>query len=84
MEQIVAIQSLVDEHKETMPTGVVTDLMKQCQEAFNHKNKLYKMTWVHVKAVLGDGVEEEYEEDYGERKLKAMAVAQLQTSLVWK
>lgn len=78
MEQIEAIQSLVDEHKEEMPTGVVTDLMKQCQEAFNRKSKLYKLTWVHVKAVAADVFDDECEYD---RTLKVMAIPQMQMSL---
>ena len=78
MEQIEAIQSLVDEHKEKMPTGVVTDLMKQCQEAFNRKSKLYKLTWVHVKAVAADVFDDECDYD---RTLKVMAIPQMQTSL---
>ena len=48
MEPIRAIQELVDQHKETMPTGVVTGVMEECQEAYNSQPKLYKLTWTMV------------------------------------
>ena len=48
MDQIRAIQELVDAHKETMPTGVVTDVMEQCQKAYDALPKLWKLTYIHV------------------------------------
>eukprot|EP00966_Prymnesium_polylepis_P011204 257965-Prymnesium_polylepis.1 len=44
MEQITAIQELVDEHKQEMPTGVATALMQKCQEAYTTMSKLYKVS----------------------------------------
>ena len=34
MDHIRAIQEVVDEHKESMPTGVVTRVMDECQKAY--------------------------------------------------
>ena len=48
MDHIRAIQELVDAHKEAMPTGVVTDVMKECQKAFKALPKLWKVTFIHV------------------------------------
>lgn len=48
MEHIRAIQELVDEHKESMPTGVVTAVMEECQKAYQTVPKLYKLTWTTV------------------------------------
>eukprot|EP00966_Prymnesium_polylepis_P254518 5881070-Prymnesium_polylepis.1 len=44
MEHITAIQELVDEHKQEMPTGVATALMQKCQEAYDAQPKLYKVS----------------------------------------
>ena len=48
MEHIRAIQELVDAHKEDMPTGVVVDVMEQCQAAFKALPKLWKVSFAHV------------------------------------
>ena len=48
MDHIRAIQELVDAHKEAMPTGVVTDVMEQCQKAYEALPKLWKVTYIHV------------------------------------
>lgn len=48
MEHIRAIQELVDEHKESMPIGVVTAVMEECQKAYQTVPKLYKLTWTTV------------------------------------
>lgn len=48
MDHIRAIQELIDAHKEAMPTGVVTDLMKECRKAFKALPKLWKVTYIHV------------------------------------
>ena len=48
MEHIRAIQELVDAQKEAMPTGVVTDVMEQCQKAYEALPKLYQLTWTTV------------------------------------
>ena len=48
MEHITAIQELVDQHKQEMPTGVATALMQKCQDAYDAQPKLYKLTWTMV------------------------------------
>ena len=55
MEQINAIQELVDEHREEMPTGVAVRLMNECQAAHDAAPKLYLLTWTVVssKACVG-------------------------------
>ena len=45
---IRTIQELIDEHKQSMPTGVVADMMKECQKAFEALPKLWKVTFIHV------------------------------------
>lgn len=45
---IRTIQELVDEHKQSMPTGVVADIMKECQKAFDALPKLWRVTFIHV------------------------------------
>ena len=42
------IQEVVDEHKDEMPTGVVTRVMAECQKAYEAAPKLYKLTWTVV------------------------------------
>ena len=44
MEHIRVIQEVVDEHKDEMPTGVVTRVMAECQKAYEAAPKLYKLT----------------------------------------
>ena len=48
MESIRAIQEVIDEHKEELPTGVVTSVMSECQKAYHFLPKLYKLTWTIV------------------------------------
>ena len=49
MDHIRAIQEVVDEHKESMPTGVVTRVMDECQKAYEAtETELYKLTWTTV------------------------------------
>ena len=50
MDHVRVIQEIVDAHKEEMPTGVVTDVMAECQKAYNDYDapKLYKLTWTTV------------------------------------
>ena len=53
MEQVRAIQELIDEHKEEMPTGVVTSIMGACQQAYcesSERPKLYRIKWTTVEA----------------------------------
>ena len=51
MESIRAIQEMVDEHKEEMPTGLVTSVMEECQKAYNSQPKLYKITYTLVHTI---------------------------------
>jgi hypothetical protein len=44
MEHITAIQELVDQHKQEMPTGLATALMQKCQEAYHAQPTLYKVS----------------------------------------
>ena len=55
----LTIQSMVDENKESMPTGLVADLMTECQKAHESQPKLYKLTWTVVNA----NAQVHYEED---------------------
>ena len=48
MEHIRVIQEVVDDHKDEMPTGVVTRVMAECQKAYEAAPKLYKLTWTVV------------------------------------
>ena len=68
MESIRAIQELVDQHKETMPTGVATSVMEKCQEAYKSQPKLYKLTWTMVDS-SAHIVEVQDEPDFAEVKL---------------
>lgn len=58
MEHIKAIQTLVDEHKEHMPTGAVTAIMAELQKAYDGKPELCKAecTFIYMHAyVVDDG-----------------------------
>ncbi|GMI47832.1 hypothetical protein TrCOL_g12334 [Triparma columacea] len=68
MESIRAIQELVDEHKEKMPTGVVTSVMEGCQKAYNSQPKLYQLTWTMVDS-SAHIVEPQDEPNFAEVKL---------------
>ena len=46
----LTIQSLVHENRESMPMGLATDLMNECQKAHTSQPKLYKLTWTVVNA----------------------------------
>ena len=48
MDHICAIQELIDENKDAMPTGVVVDVMQECQKALATFQKLWKVTYIHV------------------------------------
>ena len=49
MEHIRAIQEIVDTNKGDIPTGVVMDLMKECQSAHTKQSpELYRLTWIKV------------------------------------
>ena len=48
MDRIRAIQELVDQNKDQMPTGVATSIMAECQKAYKEEPKLYKLTWIKV------------------------------------
>ena len=63
MEQIRAIQEIVDESKDKIPTGMVTNIMAECQKAHKAQPELYTLTWTtvdshaHVQQVEGCGEE---------------------------
>ena len=71
MDHIRAIQEVVDEHKEAMPTGVVTRVMAECQKAYDLLPKLYQLTWTTVSSdvVLNASVEHVDDEDFARVKL---------------
>ena len=49
MDQIRAIQEIVDSNKGDIPTGVVVNLMKECQNAHTEQPpELYRLTWTKV------------------------------------
>ena len=48
MESIRTIQEIVDENKESMPTGVVTTVQEECQKLYDIHSKLYKLNWTVV------------------------------------
>ena len=48
MEHVRAIQEMVDDNKEQMPTGVVTGVMEECQKVYNVMSNLYKLHWTVV------------------------------------
>ena len=48
MDHIRTIQELVDEHRACMPTGVATQMMKECQSAFEALPKLWKITFLEI------------------------------------
>ena len=50
MDHVRQIQEIVDEHKEEMPTGVVTTVMEQCQFAYNAIPNLWKISYAEVDA----------------------------------
>ena len=50
MDHVRAIQGVVDEHKEKMPTGVVQVVMDECQNLYNAMPNLYKLTWTVVRS----------------------------------
>ena len=56
MDHVRQIQEIVDEHKEEMPTGVVTDVMEQCQEAYDALPNLWKVTYVKTSAPVKNHV----------------------------
>jgi len=60
MEHLRIIQDLIDENKESLPTGVTTELMKQCQLVFDTGATLYRVCWttVNVCAYMTDEGEE--------------------------
>jgi hypothetical protein len=57
MDHIREIQEIVDEHKEQLPTGVVTDVMEQCQFAYDALPNLWKISYVQVDAFSKNNAE---------------------------
>jgi hypothetical protein len=52
MNHISAIQEVVDESKDAMPTGVVTRVMEECQKAHDAIPKLYQVRYVSLRAYV--------------------------------
>ena len=51
MDHIRNIQETIDENREAIPTGVVADVMRECQQAYKALPKLWKVHYVEVHAV---------------------------------
>ena len=51
MDHVRAIQEMVDDNKEEMPTGVVTGVMEECQKAYNAMPNLWKIYYVEIDEV---------------------------------
>ena len=50
MDHISNIQEIVDENRDSMPTGVAVQVMRECQEAHESFPKLWKIHYLRVKA----------------------------------
>lgn len=63
MDHIRKIQTIVDESRERLPTGVATDIMQECQNAFKDKSELCHVcvTWFHTSTHVTPG--EGYDDD---------------------
>ena len=49
MDHIRAIQEIIDIHREELPTGVVSDVMAECQKAYvTQPPRLYKILLVNM------------------------------------
>ena len=57
MDHIRNIQETIDENREAIPTGVVADVMRECQQAYKALPKLWKVHYVEVHAVTKNSVE---------------------------
>lgn len=58
MEHVKAIQGVVDDYREQMPTGAVTAIMEHLQKLYDNKSKLYRAHMTHIRSVgfdTGDG-----------------------------
>mmetsp|Transcript_63153 Transcript_63153/g.124849 ORF Transcript_63153/g.124849 Transcript_63153/m.124849 type:complete len:133 (-) Transcript_63153:102-500(-) len=52
MEHIRTIQDLIDQHRESLPTGLLVDIMKEIQHAYDRlpKSPLWKVFFVELSA----------------------------------
>ena len=57
MDHIRNIQETIDENREAIPTGVVAEVMRECQQAYKTLPKLWKVHYVEVYAVRKNNVE---------------------------
>ena len=57
MDHIRNIQETIDENREAIPTGVVAEVMRECQQAYKTLPKLWKVHYVEVYAVRKNSVE---------------------------
>ena len=51
MEHVIAIQRVVDDQREQMPTGAVTAIMEHAQKLYDDKSKLYRVHMTHIHSV---------------------------------
>ena len=59
MDHILAIQETVHENRESIPTGVVMNVMRECQQAYNALPKLWKVHYCEVWAVSKNSADSE-------------------------
>ena len=57
MDHTLAIQETVHENRESIPTGVVTNVMRECQQAYKALPKLWKVHYCEVWAVSKNSVD---------------------------
>ena len=49
MDNVRAMQEIVDDHSEQMPTEVVRVVMEKCQKVYNVMSNLHELNWTVVK-----------------------------------
>lgn len=59
MDHIRNIQELIDENRESIPTGVATDVMRECQNAYQALPKLWKIYYVELTAAGKNKIHED-------------------------
>ena len=57
MDHISNIQELVDQQRESIPTGVVADIMRECQQAYKALPRLWNIHYLEVCAVSKNNLE---------------------------
>ena len=59
-EHVRNIQEIVDEHRDELPTGVVTSVMRECQSLYEALPKLWRICYVEMIAAAKHKIVEEY------------------------